>query len=118
MKRQAASLPPYAKSIVAARQRREPVNLFLYAGERAWDFAQYKAQAVVVPDDWSLRDWRWISGLAATLVVRGWGGDEVRSLAHFLVRSGASPVVALRVVRDGPVPSVETTHYVARKVAA
>lgn len=118
MKRRTRALPPYAAEIVAARQRGRPVNLFLYAGSRAWELAERKEHAVVVPDDWQDRDWRWIGGLDGTLVVRGWTPEQTDELATFLVRAGAPLIVALRVVRDGDWPRVDSVHYATRRIAA
>lgn len=112
-----AALPPYAQRIVAARQRREVVNLFLYAGHRAWDLAARKPHAVVVTENWQRQDWRWLGGLAATLVARGWSDDDVAALAQCLVRAGSPLVVALQVTPDGRLDRVTPVHYRARRVA-
>lgn len=106
-----SALPPYASAIIAAQRRRQPVNLWLYAGRGAWDSARSKPHAVVVSEDWMRRDWRWIAGLDATLVARDWSPDDVIPLGRHLIRNGARLIVALAVTETATGTTLHPLHF-------
>lgn len=107
--------PAYSRELTQLRTAGAPVNVFLYCGERAWQFGQGRppgARLVVPPDaDWRTMDWRCTRGLEMVVVARGWHQDELDELGRHLVRQGVQLAVGLLVERDGQVARVTPTHY-------
>lgn len=129
--RQLFKPPPFAKSLIAAKSKRLPLNVFIHAGEHSWRRAKNRPEPHVLccpPDaDYATFDWTCVGGLELTLIV--WGRDEeyVDAFAAHLVRAGAKLVAAIA----GFDPDIETTaaqrapqlkfyqpEYVRRGVAA
>ncbi len=68
-------------------------------GPSAWDFVKTQRQPIMVlPDDANADDFQWPSdGKPALIYERGDYNDErLDSLAHALLKAGASSVVAIR----------------------
>jgi hypothetical protein len=106
-------LPPYGKRLFGDRYLHLRVNVFVYAGDRAHDFARPKPHALAVPTgtDWRAFDWSLLFDLSVTLVARGWTDAQTGELARHLIQSGAALVVAITVTSDAPIPRVNVTHY-------
>jgi hypothetical protein len=92
-------LPPFGRELAEARRRGEFVNVFVHAGDHAWDRARRRAppEVLCLPPDESADtyDWTVVKGLQITLIV--WNRDEafVDSFARALVIAGATLVAAL-----------------------
>jgi hypothetical protein len=91
-------------------------NLFIMAGDHAWDRARSKpaGSALVLPRDESFDafDWRCVHGLSVTLV--WWNGDPatIDAFARHLIHAGAEMVAALGAQHDGyGVTSCQPTFY-------
>jgi hypothetical protein len=95
-------LPAFGRELQEARRRGEFPNVFVHAGDHAWDRAHRRAppEVLCLPPDESAEsyDWTVVKGLAVTLVV--WDREEAftDAFARLLVISGATLVV---VVPDG-----------------
>lgn len=112
------AVPAYGRAVIVARQRGEPVNLFVYCGSRCFDMARLREHGIAIPtpDDARRVDWRPIAGGLAgvTLVARGWDTAEVESLARALILAGGKLVFAIRVDTTGEQPCIE--HEFFRRV--
>jgi hypothetical protein len=92
-------LPPFGRELSEARFRGEFPNVFIHAGDHAWNRAQKRAppEVLCLPPDASADDYDWtiVKGLAVTLVV--WDRDDefVDTFARLLVIAGAKMVAAL-----------------------
>lgn len=117
-------LPAYGRELTQVRMAGAPVNVFVYAGDRAWQFAQGRPPGgrLVIPQDadWRELDWSCTRGLELVVVARGWRQDDLDELGRHLVLQGAQLAVGLLVERHGPVARVTPTHYrsARRRVAA
>ena len=67
-------------------------------GREAWDFVKTQPPTMVLPDDANADDFHWPSDRKPALIhERGDYNDErLNSLAHALLKAGASSVVAIR----------------------
>lgn len=110
-----SAAPAYGRELVQARTAGAPVNVFLYCGERAWQFAQGRppgGRLVIPPDaDWRSLDWSCTRGLELVVVARGWDQDELDELGRHLVLQGVQLAVGLLVERDGHLANVTPTYY-------
>lgn len=111
-----SKLPPFARELVTARRRGQRVNLFIHAGDRAWDRARSRRPPDVLclppGEDFRTFDWSIVRGLSLVLV--WWNGSpaEVDAFARHLVLSGAELVAALGATHDGKhVGAVRSTFY-------
>ena len=89
------TLPPYGKLFQPVPRSGVRVAL----GPGAWDFVKTQTQpTMVLPDDANADDFQWPSdGKPALIHERGDYNDErLDSLAHCLLKAGASSVVAIR----------------------
>ena len=107
----ALKAPPYARDLIAAKRRGESLNLFVHAGDHAWQRAQRRAPPHVLccpPDDeFKSFDWRCVSGLDLTLVIWNRDPEFVDAFARHLVRSGATLVAAI----DGFDPALSAEEF-------
>ena len=84
-------LPPYGKHATADS------NLFIFAGPNAWDKAKQrkKGNAMVLPEGNEPASFRWpVHGLEIMLVWEDATREAVLEFGEYLIRSGASLVVA------------------------
>jgi hypothetical protein len=95
----ALPLPPFSRELLAAKRRRESLNVFLHAGDRSWDRARKRLPPHVLccpPDaDFAAFDWSCVERLHLTLVVWNREWSFVDGFARHLVISGAALVVAI-----------------------
>lgn len=118
--------PAYARDLVRMRKAGGVPNLFIMAGDRAWDRARSRpaGSVLVLPHDESFEafDWRCVRGLCVTLV--WWNGEPatIDAFARHLILAGAELVAALGAIHDGSgVMSCQPTFYrlaPAQKAAA
>ncbi len=87
-------LPPYGKLFQPIPRSGVCVAL----GPDAWNFVKTQPPTMVLPDDANADDFQWPSdGKPALIHERGDYNDErLDSLAHALLKAGASSVVAIR----------------------
>ena len=90
--------------------------------ERCFDLAQGKAHSLALPNDleWRAINWSLVDGLRGlTLISCGWSVEATSDLARHLVKAGTGLVIALVVVKDGQIPTIEYRSLVPRlQVAA
>ncbi len=87
-------LPPYGKLFQSVPRSGVRVAL----GPGAWEFAKTQPPTMVLPDDANPDDFQWPSdGKPALIHERGdFNDDRLDSLAHALLKAGASSVIAIR----------------------
>ncbi len=88
-------LPPYGRDF----QPVPKTGVRVAIGRDAWDFVKTQRQpTMVLPDDANADDFQWPSdGKPALIHERGAYNDErLDSLAHALLKAGASSIVAIR----------------------
>jgi hypothetical protein len=99
------ALPPYARELLTARKRGLHPNVFVHAGDRAWERARFRLppNVLCLPPDalFADYDWQCIRGLYPTLIVWNRPPDFVDGFARHLVQSGARMVAALGALHNG-----------------
>ena len=97
--------PPFSRELLRARKSGATPNLFIHAGEHAWERARSRpaGSVLLLPpgDDFRGYDWRCVRALPLTLVWWNGSPDLVDSFARHLVHSGADLVAALDAEHDG-----------------
>ncbi len=84
-------MAPYGNSVSAAS------NLFIFAGPDAWDRAKQRksGNAMVLPEGHEPASYRWpVHGLEVMLIWKDATREAVLTFGEYLIRSGASLVVA------------------------
>lgn len=121
----AMKLPPYGREFRTARQARQYVNPWVFAGPRAFELAARRGPGrLVLPagDDPSVFDWSLVRGLDVVVRWPGASVPEVGQLGALLVRAGARSVLVLDDIReDGDRMVVVRPHrrfIAARRAAA
>ncbi len=87
--------PPFGKQFLSVPRS----GIRVAIGPDAWDFVKTQTQpTMILPDDDEATDFQWPSdGKPALIHERGDYNDErLDSLAHALLKAGASSVVAIR----------------------
>lgn len=114
--------PPFARELVAARRRGEPINLHVFAGDHSWRRAQSRRPPHVLclppGDDPKQYDWKCAAGLSVTIAAWNLPPDQVEELARELIHAGAQLVVALAGLHDGHRVFDCTTSFYAPRAAA
>jgi hypothetical protein len=101
-------LPPFARDLLRRRQAGGAINLFIYAGPRAWKMARlrirYNSPTLVLPVGDDPSSYRWpVQGLEIALIWPEPGNrHEVISFGRLLVVEGAALVSAVFGDPDGP----------------
>ena len=107
-------MPPYGRELAAARTRGELPNVFIHAGDYAWDRAKLRSppDVLCLPPDGDFRDYDWtpVKKLALTLIVWGRPNSWIDEFATHLVRAGAELVCALNA-HQGDNKKVESMFY-------
>ncbi len=93
--------PPYGREVARRLANGEHLNVWVYAGSRAWEGAQWRirhigpATALVLPHGDSPNNYRWpVKGLELMLIWPDGNPDEIITLGETLVKNGATLVVA------------------------
>lgn len=107
-------LPPFGREVIQHRSY-GPVNLFVFAGEGAWQRARRRPigqRAAVPPNEpWSRFDWTFVNGLGVTLIAHGMAENELCDFGAHLIRRGATLVAGLLVVEDRKLPTVNSYFF-------